>query len=165
MPGLIHRREVWFAETSGLVIGSLHHEVIDDVTGFVDVMDGPIPKASNGRIVFLTCDVFVGSIQQLHGAVEAAGAIHPGIDRGMIVQVLAIPNRGPFDFVDGPVDLFDGMLFFFVHVIVGGKILQMGARMTQVGERVQISRMSARFFGHGKSGAGGNKKHDYGAMS
>jgi len=57
------------------------------------------------------------------------------------------------------------VLFFFIHVIGGGQVLQMSARVPQVGERVQVSRVPSRFVGKGECGAHSYKKHEYGAMS
>jgi hypothetical protein len=140
-----------------LVAGSLSDQVIDDAVRFVDVMDGAIPQTPYRGIILFAGDVVVGSIQQFHCAMEAAGAIHSGIDRRMIAQVLAIPNRSSLDFIDSFVDLFNGMAFFFVHVISRSHVFQVGAGVPQVGEGVQVSRMPSRFVGKGQSGAGGDK--------
>jgi hypothetical protein len=45
----------------------------------------------------------------------------------MIVQILAVVDRGQLDFCDGLVDLVDRMLFFLVHVMSGSQVLQMSA--------------------------------------
>jgi hypothetical protein len=132
---------------------------------FVDVMKGAVPKPTHGWIIFFAGDVIVSFIQQFHRAVKAAGAIHACIDRRMIVQVLAVVNRSPLNFVDGFINLVDGVFFFFVHVMGGSQVFQMSARVPQVSERVQISRMPSRFVGESQGGADSNKKHDYGAMS
>jgi len=112
-----------------LVVGSLHDQVIDDAVGFVDVMDRAITQTAHGRIVFFPGDVIVGFVQQFQGAMKAAGAVHSHIDRRMIVQVLAVVNCSPPNFVDGFVNLFNGVLFFFIHVMSGGRVLQMSARV------------------------------------
>jgi hypothetical protein len=57
------------------------------------------------------------------------------------------------------------MLLFFVHVMSGSQILQVGPRMTQIGECVQVCRMPSRFVGETQRGAENNNKREYGAMS
>jgi hypothetical protein len=121
--------------------------MIDDVVGFVDVHNSAIPQAAHRGIVFFVGDVVVRFIQQFEGAMESAGAIHSGINRRMIVQVLAIPDRSSLDFIDRFVDFFNGVAFFFVHVITRSRVFQVSAGVPQVGESVQISGMPSRFVG------------------
>ena len=59
--------------------------MIDDVVGFIDVMESAIAQTAYGRIVFFASDVIVRFIEQFHRAVIAAGAIHAGIDGRMVV--------------------------------------------------------------------------------
>jgi hypothetical protein len=136
--------------TSGeefLVIGSLLDQVIDDAMCFVYVMKGAIPKTPDGRVIFFSGDVVVGFIQQFLGTVKTASPIHSCIDRRMIAQVLIVVNRSPLNFVDGFVDLVDGVLFFFIHVMGGCQIFQMSSGMPQIGKRVQVCRMPSWFIG------------------
>ncbi len=144
----------------GLVVGSLNDQVIDDVMRFVDVVQRAIPKTSHRWIVFFSCDVIVGLIQQLLGAMKTASASHPRIDWRVVIQILAVVDRSPLNFVDGFVDLVDGVLFLFVHVIGGSQVLQMSAGMPQIGQRVQIGRMPSRFLGNAQRGASGKNKHE-----
>jgi len=46
-----------------------------------------------------------------------------------------------------------------------GELAQMSARVPQVGEGVQVSRMPSRFVSESQSGAHGDEKYEYGAMS
>ena len=57
------RAPTCIATSPKLVVGSLNHQVIDDVMGFVDVMNGAIPQASHRGIVFFARNVVVGFIQ------------------------------------------------------------------------------------------------------
>jgi hypothetical protein len=148
-----------------LVVGCLHDQVIDDAVGFVDVMQGAVAQAARGGIVFFARDVVVSFIEQFHGAVKAAGAVHAGIDWRMIVQVLAVVDRGALDLIDGFVDLFNGVLFLFIHVMRWSEVLKMGAGVAQVGEGVQVGWMPSRFVGESNGGAQSDKKYDYGATS
>jgi hypothetical protein len=131
----------------------------------IDVPECAISQPAYGRIIFFTGDIIVRLVQQFHRAVKAPGAVHVGIDRRMIVQILAVIDRSPLDFADGFVDLFDSVLFFLVHVMGRGKVLEMSACVPQVGERVQVCRMPSWFVGEGYGSAYGKKKYEYGAMS
>jgi hypothetical protein len=139
--------------------------MIDDAVGFVDVVQGAIAKTAHRRVIFFPGNVIVSFVQEFHRAVKAAGPVHAGIDRRMIVQILAVVNRGPLDFVDGFVDLVNGVLFFLVHVIGGRQVFEMSAGVAQVRERVQVSRMPSGFVGESECGTESDQKHDYGAMS
>jgi hypothetical protein len=83
----------------------------------------------------------------------------------MIVQVLAVVNGSMLDFGDGLVDLGDSMFFFTVHVTGVSLMLEMGASMAQIGEGVQVSRMSSRTVCEGHRGAERNEECEYGTMS
>jgi hypothetical protein len=135
------------------------------VVGFVDVMKSAIPETLNGRVIFFPGNVIVGLIQELLRTTEAARAIHSRINRRMIIQVLAVVNRGTLDFVDGFVDLVDGVLFLFVHVMGGSHIFQMGTGVPQIGKRVQVCRMPPRFVSEAQGGADRNNEHEQSAMS
>ena len=134
--------------------------MIDDAMSFIDVVQGSITKTAYGRVIFFSGNVIVSFIQKFHGAVEAAGPVHMRIDRRVIVQVLAVVNRGPLDFVDGFVDLVNGVFLFFIHVMSGGWVFQMSACVTEIGECVQVSGMSSRFVGKSSGGAKCDKKHE-----
>jgi hypothetical protein len=152
-------RKLW------LVVGSLLDQFIDDVMGFVDVIKGAIPKTPNGGIIFFSGDVIVSLIQEFLRTTEAARAVHSRVDRRMIVQVLAVVNRGTFDFVDGFVDLVDGVLLLFVHVMSSSQVLQMCACMPQIGQGVQVGGMPSRFVSNAQDDAYSNNKHEQGAVS
>jgi hypothetical protein len=147
------------------VVRSLLDQFIDDVVGFVDVRKGTIPKTPHGGVIFFSGDVVVSLIQQLLRTTEAASAVHSGIDRRMIVQVLAVINRGTLNFVDGFVDLVYGVLLLLVHVMRDSRVVQMCAGVTQIGKRVQVRRMPSRFVGNAQDGADGNNKQEQGAVS
>jgi hypothetical protein len=143
----------------------LDDQVIDDAVGFVDVVDGAIAQSTDGRIIFFAGNIVVRLVEQFEGAMKAATAVHVGVDRRMIVQVLAVINRGVLDFADGFIDLFDGVLFFAVHVFGCGELAEVSASVAQVGEGMQVRRMASGFVAERQSGADGDKKYEYGAMS
>jgi hypothetical protein len=150
---------------NALVACGLNDEMIDDAVGFVDAMKAAIPKAAHGRVIFFAGNVIVSFVEQLHCAVKAAGSVHSRIDRRMIVQIFAVIDRGPLDFLDSFVDFVDCVFFFLVHVLSRGKVFQMSAGMPQVGQGMEIRRMSTRFAGETQGGADGKKKNNQGAMS
>ncbi|MGA7927150.1 MAG: hypothetical protein WCA20_14295 [Candidatus Sulfotelmatobacter sp.] len=143
-----------------LEVGRLHDQVIDEAVRFVDVMEGAIPQTAHRRVIFLASDIIVSFIEQLKRAVIAAGAIHLSIDRRMVVQILAIVNRSLLNLANGFVDLVDGALFFFVHVMGRSQVLQVGTRVPQVAKGMQVRRMSPWFVGKAQGGADRNKKHE-----
>ena len=134
--------------------------MIDHAVRFIDVMQGAIAQSPHRRIIFFAGDIVVRLIQQLHRAVVAAGPVHMHIDRRMIVQILAIIDRSPLDFIDRFVNLFNGVLFLFVHVMRRRQVLQVSARVPQIAQRVQISRMSSWFVSEAYRRADGNKKRE-----
>jgi hypothetical protein len=154
MPGLsLDSGELIFHRScgnpNGLVVGHLCDQVIDDAMGFVDVVNSAIAQTPHCRIIFLARDIVVRFVEQLRRAVVAAGAVHSSIDWRMIVYILAIVNRSVLNLPDGFVDLVNGMLFLFVHVMSGSQVLQVSARMAQIGERVQVCGMPSRFVSEG----------------
>jgi len=148
-----------------LVAGSLHDQVIDDAVRFVDVAEGAIAQTAHGGIIFFAGDIIVRLVEQFQSAVIAASASYVRIYRRMVIQILAIINRGALDLSDGFVDLLDGVIFFSIHAARPCSSLQVSARVAQVGERVQVGRMPSGFIGEGQRGAGSNKEQEYGAIS
>ena len=132
-----------------LVVGSLLDQVLDDVVRFVDVAESAIAQTAHGWIVFFAGDIIVRLVEQFQSTVIAAAVSHVCIDRRMVIQILAIVNGSVLDFSDGFVDLGDGVVFFPIHAAGRSQAFQMSARMAQVGERVQVCRMPARFIGEG----------------
>jgi hypothetical protein len=78
----------------------------------------------------------------------------------MIVQILAVVDRSSLNFVDSFVDLVNGVLFFFVHVMGGSEVLEMGAGVPQIGKCVQVCRMPSRFVAKAEGSADSYKKHE-----
>jgi hypothetical protein len=143
----------------------LRDQVFDDAVRFVDVAEGAIAQTAHGRIIFFAGDIIVRLVEQFQGTVIAASVAHVGINRRMVIQILTIVNRSTLDFSDGFVDLGDGVIFFSIHPAGPCSALQMSTGVAQVGERVQVCRMSPRFIGEGQRSAGSNKKQEYGAIS
>jgi hypothetical protein len=76
--------------------------------------------------------------------VEAAAPVEASVNRGMIVQILAVIDGGLFDFVDGFIDFVNGFLFLFTQFAAIGA-LQMGARVAEIRQSVQIRGMLSRW--------------------
>lgn len=85
----------------------------DFMPGLVDVAEGPLLEALGDGVVLFLLDVLVSLVEQLLGAMQTAGIIEAYVNRGVIVQVLAIINGSLFDFTDGGID-FTNSFFFFV---------------------------------------------------
>jgi hypothetical protein len=123
----------------------LHDQVIDDAACLVNVMDGAIAQTTDPRIIFFAGNIVVRLVEQFERAMEAASAIHVGVDRRMVFQALAVINRGILNFPDGLIDFLDGMLFFAVHMFGRCELAEVSARVPQVGECMQVGRMSSGF--------------------
>jgi hypothetical protein len=139
--------------------------MIDNAMSLVDVMDGAIAQTADGRIIFFAGDVVVRLVQQFQRTVEAAPAVHVGVDRRMVFEVLSVINRGMLDLADRLIDLVDGVLFFAVHMFSRSHLAQMRARMAQISESMQVSRMPSRFVSESHYGTEGNNRCKYGTMS
>ena len=107
----------------------------------VDVLHRPPLQALRKTIVLFPRDIVVCGVEQFQGAVPAAKPVQPGVDRRVIVQILAVVNRSPLDLVDGRVDFTDRSLFPFTQGSVAG-LFQVSSGGPQIAQSAQISRMS-----------------------
>ena len=153
-----------FSPYSRLVVGLLD-QVFDDAVRLVDVLQGTMTQAMGKAVIFLLFDVMTGRVEQFQGAMITASASHVVVDGRMVIQILAIINRGVLDLCDRLVDLRDGVIFFSIHPAGPCPTLQMSARVAEVGESVQVGRMSPGIIREGHGGTDSNQKHDYGTMS
>ena len=99
------------------------------VNGLVDVSRRALLQALRVAVVLFAGDVLVGLFEQVLGAVQAARVVETSINRRMVVQILAVIDRGFLDFVDCVVDRVDGFLFLvakFAAVVT----FEMGASCT-----------------------------------
>jgi hypothetical protein len=133
----------------------LMDDVIDDAVRFVNMSKSAVAQAARPRIIFFACDVIVRFVEQFQRAMKTAAAVQARIDRRMIVQVLAVIDGGVLDFADSLVDLIDGVLLLVILPFRVSKVAQMGAGVTQIGQRVQICRMSARIVSEAQGRAQG----------
>ena len=145
--------------------GSLHNQVLDDVVRLIDMSQRPAPQSMSIAVIFFFLDVAVRTVKQFERSPISACVSKMRIYWRMVVQVLPIVNRSPFDFSDGFVDLRDGMFLLPIHPLGGRHALQVSASMAQVREGVQIRRMSSRIVCKGQRGTERNDECDYGTMS
>jgi hypothetical protein len=144
---------------------SLHNQVLDDAVRAVDVLQGATTQSVSKPVVFFFREVTMRLVEKFERPVIAARVSKMRIDWRMIVQILPVINRGMLDLGNGLVNFSNGMFFFTVHMAGFSLMLEVGARMAQVGEGMQISRMSSRFIGEGHRGAERDEECEYGAMS
>ena len=111
-----------------LVVGLLD-QVFDNAVRFVDVFQGAMTQAMGKTVIFLLFDIVMGRVEQLQSPMIAASVSHVGVDRGMVIQILAVIDRSTLDLADGFVDLFDGVIFFSIHPPGPCPTLQMSARV------------------------------------
>jgi hypothetical protein len=104
-------------------------------------------QAMGKTVIFFFFDVVPRRVEQLQRSMIAASALHVVVDRRVVVQVLAVIDRSPLDLCDRIINLCDSVVFLAIHAARPGPTLQMSARMTEVGEGVQVGRMPSWFVG------------------
>jgi hypothetical protein len=134
-------------------LSSCANGFFDVVMGFVDVHDGSRLKALGEPVVLFLGDVAMGFVDQLESAMKATGPIHVGIDRRMIVDVLAVVDGSFLNLVDGFIDFADGQGLVLAEC-AAVRVLEMRSGVTQVLQGVEIGRMIR---GCGRLGCGGKE--------
>ena len=150
-PGLPFRRSQKKSTTEESVALSrrliLYPQLLDEMNGLFDVLmslvnvfEGALLQSLREGVVFFLGNIAVCLVDQFQRAVKPAGPIHAGVNRRMIVQVLAVVDAGLFDFVDRFIDFMDGFLLLFLQ-LPAVRALQVRSGVTQVGQGVKVSRM------------------------
>jgi hypothetical protein len=127
----------------GLVGFGYGQSFIDVVMGAVDVFQDASLKAAGRGIVFFMGHVLMGLAQQVAGLVQVAAPGQVSVDRFVFVDVLTVVDGSLFDFVDGFVDFFDGLMLFDVNGAAVGTMLEMSAGVPQIRKSVEVSGMLA----------------------
>jgi len=148
-----------------VLVGSLDNQVLDNVVRLVDMSQRAAAQSMSIPVIFFFLEVTMGAVKKFERSPISAGVSKMRIHRRVVVQVLPIVDRSTLDLSNGLVDLRDGMFLLPIHPLGGRHALQMGASMAQVGERVQICRMSPRIVCNGQRGAKRNEECNYGTMS
>ena len=112
------------------------------VVSTVDVAKSALLEPLGETIVFLTGDVIVSFIEKFDGAVETAGPVEMSVHGRMVVEILAVVDRGFLDLVDGVVNFVDGLLFLVTKLAMVGAI-EVSASVAKVSQSVKISWMSS----------------------
>ena len=100
-------------------------------------------QALRAGIVFFLGDVVVGFIEQSSRFVEAAHPPQVGIESRMVFEIFPIIDGRRLDFGDGFIDLIDCVFLWIFHFAAIG-MRQIRARVSKIGERVQIRGMPIR---------------------
>lgn len=129
-------------------MAGVFHGVAREMARGVEVAEDARLKTSRGWIVFLSRAVAVSFVQQVERLVEAIGPAEAGVDRRMVVEVLAVVDRGVLDFVDRGVDFVDGVILIAFGAVVA-RAFQIRASQAKVRERVHVKRMFGRRRRHG----------------
>jgi hypothetical protein len=112
------------------------------VNRFVDVPKSALLEALGEGVVRFTSNILVRFFEQFLGAVQAARVVETGVNRRIVIQMLAVVDRGLLDFVDGVVDGVDGFLFLVAKFAVV-MTFEMGASGTEIAESMQVRGMPA----------------------
>ena len=111
---------------------------VDVVMRTIDVLENASLEAAGFGIVFFLRYVVMGLVQEVAGLVQVSAPGQVRVDRFMLVDVFAIVDRGFLDFIDGVVDFFDGLTLFNVNRAAVRTMLEMGPRVPQIGESVEL---------------------------
>ena len=115
---------------------------VDVVMRTIDVLENASLEAAGFGIVFFLRYVVMGLVQEVAGLVQVSAPGQVRVDRFMLVDVFAVVDRGFLDFIDGLVDFFDGLTLFDVNRAAVRTMLEMGPRVPQIGESVDVRRMT-----------------------
>jgi hypothetical protein len=115
---------------------------VDVVMRTIDVLENASLEAAGFGIVFFLRYIVMGLVQEVAGLVQVSAPGQVRVDRFVLVDVFAIVDRGFLDFIDGVIDFFDGLTLFDVNRAAVGTMLEMGPRVPQIGESVDVRRMT-----------------------
>src|SRR6202007_2968475 len=110
-------------------------------------------------VVFLARDVVLRLLQQLQRVVQATRAVDVGVLVRTVAEVLAVFGGGDLGLLDRAVGLDDRDVFLRADGGVACAVLQVPARVAQVGERVQVGGVLA-----GQVGGVGRQRRERGAQ-
>jgi hypothetical protein len=143
----------------------LHYQALDDVVRTVNVLERAMTQSVSEYVILFFSQIAMCFVEEFERAMISASVSEVGIDWGMIIQILPVINGRVFDLGDRLIDFGDGMFFLAIHMAGVSLMCQVGARVAQVRECVQICRMSSRSFSERHGGTKCNAKCDYCAMS
>jgi hypothetical protein len=101
------------------------------VDGVVNVPEGALLQPLREAVVFLMRNVLARFLEKFLSAMQTAGTVQSGVHWRVVVEVLAVVNRSPLDFIDRFVDLVNGFLVLLAKR-AAVRALQMGARVAQI---------------------------------
>ena len=108
----------------------------------VDVLQHASLEAAGFGIVFFLGDIVMGLIEEVTGLVQVTAPGQVSVDRFVLLDIFAVVDGRFLNFIDGVVDFFDGLTLFGVNRSAVGAMLQMGPGVAQVGESVDVRRMT-----------------------
>lgn len=131
-----------------------------------DPMHGMLLQAEYTRVVFTLCNVAACAFQRSDRIMQAATAIQARIRPLLLINILADIHAQLPDFTRGGIDFRQGYLFVAAHdPVVARTMVNQPARRMQIGQRVQIGAVMARFVSlRGKRQHCGNqqqRKHEF----
>ena len=111
----------------------------------IDAVQNPMLEPADLRIVLFLIDVRVSLAEILDGFHKLAATL-PHIAGWMIVDILPIIDRSPFELVYRMSNLSECRIFVAVHPAISRLgVTEIPARRAQISQRVQVRRMSSRY--------------------
>jgi hypothetical protein len=114
--------------------------MLNRAVSFVDVMDGLVAKTARRLVILSVCHIAMRISDGLQGAVKPTRNRSFGLNWRMHIQIFPVLASGIFDHSNGFVDFVEGpvlVMFYDIRRVM----LEQSAGITQVGQRVEISRM------------------------
>ena len=117
------------------------------VVRFVDMQDGTVAQAACLWHIFSLVQIVMRPGQQFIGAGKTIVPAKAHVDGWMVIGVLAVIDGRVLDLANGCIDLGDGVIVFMPHRLPLPAFAEVGASVTEVIERVEVSGMRSRHLG------------------
>src|SRR5580692_1090754 len=95
----------------------------DGADGPIDMLIRPGLEPLCVSVVLFVTDILSGLAQEVQCGMQASRLVGNFVHRGMVVDVLAIPDGGTLDLVDGGIDPMDGCLLIHRLCPITGAML------------------------------------------
>jgi hypothetical protein len=142
-----------------ILIPCLGNQPVNNIAGFVDVVDSSITQPICEPIIFFAGDVVVRLVEQFESLVIPSSPVEVRIHAHVVLDIFPVVNGSLLDLVNRSINGFDGVLFFLVHVFRRSHMLKVSARIAQVRQRMQICGMTTGYVRHAETGRHGKQKH------
>lgn len=93
------------------------NDILDGMVRIIDVLQRAMPQSRGAGVGLTLNDVLVRAVQQFQCVVEPTDVVPSRVRLGMIVQILAVIDGGPLDFINRPINLVYGVLIMRTGIL------------------------------------------------